>query len=660
MDGLSRKNTRPLIALIIPAMFLFIPILTASAATITVPDDYSTIQGAVDAAEPNDTVYVRAGEYVENITISKPLSLIGETQTRVTIYAPNIEKDAIKVNCVKGMVKLEDFGVKKGNRGIVLNTDKGTEVVLKRVTVAKNNIGVIGYGKGGLTIIHSHLVNNEKIGLQVGTSNFLVEKNEIISNETGIQIQSNGKGKISSNFVRGNFGDVGIALYTKSCDYSNAPTSLQRKIMGKSNFMYELDTEICPSQEEGFWPNDFQAFNLIKVIEEAGMALFEGADLREEGDKNGAIRAYEKALKLFSDINFSALEEAFLHNDIGSTYKSLGQYQKALEHYREAQEIYRKRGMRLDSMDLDMAIGSVYQDLGLYWKALVRYVNVQKLYEVKERPVRLADIKSNICSLLDSLGYHQSALNYCQRAYEIYEVRTITPLQDAPAFEMELNLARLNLIIGSIHGNLNQYQEALDHFKNAQKIYEKWGGDEDLGSVFNRMGNVHSNRNSYQKALDYYKEALGLLNGSNLKEKKKYSAPALRWIVLSNIARAHQHLKDHDKAINYYKRSIKVIESLRAHYTEEKLKQAWQKRTKYVYERLIDLLTERGKGKLAFTYAERSKARTFLDLLAKGPQGTLENVVEEGIKTGTVKPEAIQEDVQSVVDTLPEDTAVLE
>jgi nitrous oxidase accessory protein NosD len=51
--------------------------ISSAAATIYVPDDYSLIQDAVNAATEGDTIVVRSGTYFENVVVNKPLSLVG-------------------------------------------------------------------------------------------------------------------------------------------------------------------------------------------------------------------------------------------------------------------------------------------------------------------------------------------------------------------------------------------------------------------------------------------------------------------------------------------------------------------------------------------------------------------------------------------------------
>ena len=53
--------------------------------TITVPDDYSSIQAAINASNPGDTVFVRNGTYHEQIGVDKAITLIGESRQSTII-----------------------------------------------------------------------------------------------------------------------------------------------------------------------------------------------------------------------------------------------------------------------------------------------------------------------------------------------------------------------------------------------------------------------------------------------------------------------------------------------------------------------------------------------------------------------------------------------
>jgi pectin methylesterase-like acyl-CoA thioesterase len=94
----------------------------ASASTIYVPDDYSTIQAAVNAASSGDTIIVRDGTYTENVKVDKKRLTIrsenGFDSTIVQAEDPddhvfNVTADYVKISgfTVEGATGYEDAGI---------------------------------------------------------------------------------------------------------------------------------------------------------------------------------------------------------------------------------------------------------------------------------------------------------------------------------------------------------------------------------------------------------------------------------------------------------------------------------------------------------------------------------------------------------------------
>jgi parallel beta-helix repeat protein len=83
-----RRGTVGLACGIVLASVLFLPPRALASATIRVPADYPTIQAAVDAANPGDTISVAAGTLSEQVTIGKNLTLTGAGADSTTIHAP--------------------------------------------------------------------------------------------------------------------------------------------------------------------------------------------------------------------------------------------------------------------------------------------------------------------------------------------------------------------------------------------------------------------------------------------------------------------------------------------------------------------------------------------------------------------------------------------
>jgi pectin methylesterase-like acyl-CoA thioesterase len=78
-----------LIVLLCTCLFWFaVKVQPVKATTITVPDDYPTIQAAINAAIPGDTIYVRNGLYPEHLEINKAVTLEGESKLCREARAP--------------------------------------------------------------------------------------------------------------------------------------------------------------------------------------------------------------------------------------------------------------------------------------------------------------------------------------------------------------------------------------------------------------------------------------------------------------------------------------------------------------------------------------------------------------------------------------------
>jgi nitrous oxidase accessory protein len=84
----------------------------AAPTTIIVPDDYPTIQEAVNAAYRGDTVLVRSGTYRENVVVNKSISLIGESPTSTTIDGGEYNGPALHITA--GNTSVSGFTIQNG------------------------------------------------------------------------------------------------------------------------------------------------------------------------------------------------------------------------------------------------------------------------------------------------------------------------------------------------------------------------------------------------------------------------------------------------------------------------------------------------------------------------------------------------------------------
>ena len=260
----------------------------STTATVNVGDtiitDTSTIQAAIDAASNKDTILVQAGTYTEDVTVNKPVTLIGAgcgdtTIVGATIGGPGSNESTLKFDTDNATVRgftithtytpaelanwnfnnngvqfnqgttgntLENCCVTLNRNGVYLNNCQGNEV--KNNTINNNRIGLNLWNNIGSTAITGNTVSDNwglgfsyiQFGMSPGTNfgSVNVSGNTFSENwysEVLIRNTQNSTGTL--NVTNNTFTDVPVT-YTTSDDASlNHPdfSAQQPVILGGSD-----------------------------------------------------------------------------------------------------------------------------------------------------------------------------------------------------------------------------------------------------------------------------------------------------------------------------------------------------------------------------------------------------------------------------------------
>jgi CHAT domain-containing protein/Tfp pilus assembly protein PilF len=666
-------------------LLAFSPLVLAQR-VITVPDDFPTIQAAIDAAEPEDTVHVLAGRYAEALLIEKPLALAGEGRTETEIAAPDAGQDVITVRIDAGAVVIEALTVRGGDVGINASLGGDATLSVGDSIAIGNVIGIVSRGTGRLSAKRCFFIDNEYVNAQLGNGVAELEESEFLHGYIGVQLTAEVDAHLSRNVIA--LGQRAIEMYTQDCGYSNASAAFAGKLAGTGNRVYGVTTDLCPDYLTGPWPEGFLEPGWTEGVHQAveaynrGMALYNKQDYVQAvgtfqealctldksplplleayvnqslgnvyddlGRYEDALAAWQAARDMYSDVAME-VDVAKIDVNVGVVYWSLGRYEDALEMYRAARAVFVAQAMYVNVAKVDENLGLVYKSLGWYEDALEMYLAARAVYVARSMDVNVASVDENLGNFYDDLGRYEEALAAYRRARAVYVAQ-----------KMDVDVADVDMNLGNVYNDLGRYEEALEMYLAARAVYVARSMDVDVADVDVNLGGVYRSLGRYEEALATYAQALAALDRVSPLEGMLYSLPATRWIVLPNRGLCFEQLERWEDAISSYRDSIAVIESMRSLLRTEEVKLAWGEQTKGVYERLIDLLYRRGQGALGFPYAERCRARTFLDLLAAGPVATLDNVTGMGIGSEGVDPAVIEADLGEMIASLPPDTAVLE
>ena len=168
--------------------FLNSPTVNGEPKMIFVPEDFDSIQEAIDNALDGDTVYVKSGEYHENIRINKPISLIGENVDSTIIDGNPPEGFRIPITIESDNVSVSGFKILYGHNGIGVGEVKYCSISGNRIAGGTHGIVLVSSSYCNVTKNYFELIGvSSAIQLSYATNNN-VTGNYITSCTEGIQI----------------------------------------------------------------------------------------------------------------------------------------------------------------------------------------------------------------------------------------------------------------------------------------------------------------------------------------------------------------------------------------------------------------------------------------------------------------------------------------
>ena len=221
--------------------------------------------------------------------------------------------------------------------------------------------------------------------------------------------------------------------------------------------------------------------------------------------------------------------EAYLLDDLGSSFNYRGERRKALEYYLRALSL-RSQAAPVGLANTLNNIAMVYSWMGEPRKALANMEqSAAILHDTGDLP-KESTVRGNMCVINSELGQYREALAQCNQALEIK--REFKDLGgQATAFGN----------LGRVYAGTGDYQKALDFFQQSRALFKSLNDREGEALATNNVGWTYAQFGEYEKAIEFQTQVVPVFR----EQGNKYALATL----LSNIAVNYSNLNNFNKAL---------------------------------------------------------------------------------------------------------------
>jgi len=175
---------------------------------------YDEIQDAINRAKKKDKdVYIKKGEYVENIEIWGGVEVVGADRDKVTIKGKKGDQPVVEMY---DKTSIQKVTIRKGRHGVKVR--EGAAATIKKCEIKDNYRDGINVkdaktsNRKKLRVVENEIHDNDWSGIYSEMRKVYIFDNEIFENgKDGIDMEKRSEGVIKSNYIAKNRG-VGIKM----------------------------------------------------------------------------------------------------------------------------------------------------------------------------------------------------------------------------------------------------------------------------------------------------------------------------------------------------------------------------------------------------------------------------------------------------------------
>ena len=299
------------------------------------------------------------------------------------------------------------------------------------------------------------------------------------------------------------------------------------------------------------------------------------------------------------------------HIDQANVFWLRGDYQQAFNHQRRAARLATAADAGFQQLQAANTLGLIYWTLNDFERARQQQHEALRLARELKRKDEEATVYNNMGTIDRQQKRYDEAIESFTRALAL-----------DVALKSLWGQAYAHRNLGMTYLHKEELDRAQSHLENAVRMSRAIGDRTNTAKSLLSLGDTALARGALPDAAQTYQLALTLARTVGL--------PEVEWRVLYGLGRLHRASGQVPQAITVLQQAITVVETLRAAIKVEEFRNGFINDKLDVYQDLIFLLLDQGKPVEAFNFAERARARSFIDLLGN-QRISLESVVSQDL-----------------------------